>query len=455
MSQVTAPAPVFSSVPAAAGVPLLGVLPRFARDPLNFLLNAAIRYGPVVRLDLASRSTYLVSHPEGVKYVLQDNNRNYRKGYDQAKPLMGEGLVTSEGEFWRSQRRLIQPSFSRQNLSEYAKVMVSATLDRLPHWEALAHQRQPVNFGEEMMRLTQTIIVRTMFSDDVGDQADALGKAFDQTLEHLNQVLFSPHPIFEKLPTPANRRHEQALRFLDDFIYRLIEKRRHSGVDNGDLLSRLLMARDPESGEGMPDRQIRDELMTIFLAGHETTANALAWTFYLLAQHPLVEFRLLDEIQQVVGNRPPTVEDLPAMPYGAMVFSEALRLYPPAWMFARHAIEEDVIQGYPIPAGTMIFLSPYVTHHHPDYWENPEVFDPERFSEAQSAQRPRYAYYPFGGGPRQCIGNHFAQMEAQLLMTIILQHFRVELLEGIKVKPTPIATLQPRPGVFVYFEKRQ
>jgi len=226
-------------------------------------------------------------------------------------------------------------------------------------------------------------------------------------------------------------------------------------VDNGDLLSRLLLARDPETGEGMPDRQIRDELMTIFLAGHETTANALAWTFYLLARHPLVEFRLLDEIQQVVGNRPPSVEDLPAMSYGAMVFSEALRLYPPAWMFARHAIEEDVIQGYPIPAGTMIFLSPYVTHHHPDYWENPEAFDPERFSEAQSAQRPRYAYYPFGGGPRQCIGNHFAQMEAQLLMTIILQHFRVELVDGIKVKPTPIATLQPRPGVFVYLEKRQ
>ncbi|MFN7034770.1 MAG: cytochrome P450 [Bellilinea sp.] len=455
MTQISAPTSGFSPVPAVAGMPVLGVLPRFARDPLHFLLNTALRYGPVVRLDLASRSTFLVSHPEGVKYVLQDNNRNYRKGYDQAKPLMGEGLVTSEGEFWRSQRRLIQPSFSRQNLSEYARVMIEATLERLPKWEEYARQRQPVNFGEEMMRLTQTIIVRTMFSDDVGDQADALGKAFDQTLEHLNQVLFSPHPIFEKLPTPANRRHERALRFLDDFIYRLIEKRRQSGEDNGDLLSRLLMARDPESGEGMPDRQIRDELMTIFLAGHETTANALAWTFYLLAQHPLVEFRLRDEIHQTLGERPPRVEDLPAMPYGAMVFSEALRLYPPAWMFARHAIEDDVIQGYAIPAGAMIFLSPYVTHHHPDYWENPESFDPERFGEAQSAQRPRYAYYPFGGGPRQCIGNHFAQMEAQLLMTIILQRFRVELVEGIKVKPTPIATLQPRPGVFVYLEKRR
>lgn len=455
MTQISASAPQFSAVPAAAGLPLLGVLPRFARNPLHFLLDAAIRYGPVVRLDLAGRSIYLVSHPEGVKYVLQDNNRNYRKGYDQAKPLMGEGLVTSEGEFWRSQRRLIQPFFNRQHLSEYARVMVEATQERLPRWQEAARRRQPLNFGEEMMRLTQTIIVRTMFSDDVGDQADALGKAFDQTLEHLNQVLFSPHPILEKLPTPANRRHERALRFLDEFIYCLIEKRRQSGVDHGDLLSRLLAARDPETGEGMPDRQIRDELMTIFLAGHETTANALAWTFYLLAQHPLIEFRLLDEIQQTVGERPPAVEDLAAMPYSAMVFSEALRLYPPAWMFARHAIEEDVILGYPIPAGTMIFLSPYVTHHHPEYWENPEIFEPERFSEVRSEGRARYAYFPFGGGPRQCIGNHFAQMEAQLIMTILLQHFRVELVEGVKVKPTPIATLQPRPGVLVYFENRR
>jgi len=454
VSQISAHTPVLSNVPAVSGVPLLGVLPRFARDPLKFLLDSAVRYGPVVRLDLAGRQTYLVSHPEGIKYVLRDNNRNYRKGYDQAKPLMGEGLVTSEGDFWRSQRRQIQPSFSRQNLNEYARVMINATLERQPLWETYAGNRQVVDFGEEMMRLTQTIIVRTMFSDDVGDQADALGKAFDQALEHLNQALFSPHPILEKLPTPANTRHRRALGFLDNFIYRLIEKRRRDEGEHNDLLSRLLAAQDADTGQKMPDKQVRDELMTIFLAGHETTATALAWTFYLLARHPEVEAHLRAEIQQVVGNRPPAVEDLPLMPYGAMVFSEALRLYPPAWMFARHAIDADVIQGLPIPAGAMLFLSPYVTHHHPDFWEAPDVFDPERFTEARSAQRPRYAYFPFGGGPRQCIGNHFAQMEAQLIMTLILQRFRVKLVEGIEVKPTPIATLQPRPGVKVYFEQR-
>ncbi len=452
MSQMPAPV-ITSAAPAPNGLPLLGVLPRFASNPLQFLLDAAIRFGPVVRLDLASRQTYLVSQPDGVKYVLQDNNRNYNKGYHQAKPLMGEGLVTSEGDFWRSQRRLIQPSFSRQQLAEYARVMVDTTLEFFPRWDAFAASQQPVNIAEEMMHLTQTIIVRTMFSDDVGDQAEALGKAFDQTLEHLNQSLFSPHPLIEKLPTPANRRHQRALRFLDDFIYALISKRRANPEAHNDLLSRLILARDPESGAGMPDRQIRDELMTIFLAGHETTANALAWTYHLLGSHAEVEACLLAEIASL-GGRQPALEDLPALPYSVMVFSEALRLYPPAWMFARHAIEDDVIQGVHIPAGAMLFLSPYVTHRLPAFWEDPQRFDPQRFTDERSAERPRYAYFPFGGGPRQCIGNHFAQMEAQLIMALLLQRYHLQPVKDSLVKPTPIATLQPRPGVFVRLRKR-
>ncbi|MEW6649441.1 MAG: cytochrome P450 [Chloroflexota bacterium] len=452
MTQISASS-VLTAAPAPSGLPLLGILPRFAGNPLQFLLDAAIRYGPVVRLDLASRQTYLVSHPEGIKHILQDNNRNYNKGYHQAKPLMGEGLVTSEGEFWRSQRRLIQPSFNRQQLAEYADVMVTATRESFPRWDDFARSQQPVNVAEEMMRLTQMIIVRTMFSDDIGDQAVALGKAFDQTLEHLNRALFSPHPIIEKLPTPANLRHQRALRFLDEFIYTLIQKRRANPDAHNDLLSRLILARDPDSGEGMPDRQIRDELMTIFLAGHETTANALAWTYYLLGSHPQVEAGLVSEIE-TLGGRQPLLEDLPALPYSALVFSEALRLYPPAWMFARHAIEEDAIQGVRIPAGAMIFLSPYVTQRLPAFWDDPQRFDPQRFSEERSAARQRYAYFPFGGGPRQCIGNHFAQMEAQLIMTMMLQRYHLQPVEGIAVKPTPIATLQPRPGVFVRFHIR-
>ncbi len=454
MSEISAVQAALQSAPSAGGVPVLGFIPQFARDPLNALLNAAVQHGPVVRLDLASRSVYLVSHPDGIKYVLQDNNRNYDKGYQQAKPLMGNGLVTSEGEFWRSQRRLIQPTFSRQQIAHYTLTMTQATEEFIQHWDRLAAEGRTVNIAEEMMRLTQTIIVRTMFSSDIGDMADALGKAFDQTLEHLNQELFSPHPLLQKIPTPANLRHKRALRFLDDFVFDLIEKRRASGEDKGDLLSRLILAEHPETGERMPDVQIRDELMTIFLAGHETTANALAWTWYLLAQNPQVEERLLAEISSFLGDRPPSHEDIPALTYSAMVFSESLRMYPPAWMFARRAINDDAILGFHIPAGAMLFLSPYVTHHHPHYWDAPERFDPERFTAERESERPRFAYFPFGGGPRQCIGNHFAQVEALLIMTRMLQRYRILLDTTLPVKPTAIATLQPRPGVFVRLVRR-
>ena len=454
MSEISAVQAALQPAPSAGGVPVLGFIPQFARDPLNALLNAAVQHGPVVRLDLASRSAYLVSHPEGIKYVLQDNNRNYDKGYQQAKPLMGNGLVTSEGEFWRSQRRLIQPTFSRQQIAHYTLTMTQATEEFIQRWDRLAAEGRVINIAEEMMRLTQTIIVRTMFSSDIGDMADALGKAFDQTLEHLNQELFSPHPLLQKIPTPANLRHKRALRFLDDFVFDLIEKRRASGEDKGDLLSRLLMAQHPETGERMPDVQIRDELMTIFLAGHETTANALAWTWYLLGQNPHVEERLLAEITALLGDRAPGYEDIPGLTYSAMVFSESLRLYPPAWMFARRAVNDDSILGFHIPAGAMLFLSPYVTHRHPHYWDAPERFDPERFTTERESERPRFAYFPFGGGPRQCIGNHFAQVEALLIMTRMLQRYRILLDTTLPVKPTAIATLQPRPGVFVRLARR-
>jgi len=454
MSELSAVHAALKPIPSAGGIPVLGFIPQFARDPLGALLKTAILHGPVVRLDLAGRRVYLISHPTAVKYVLQDNNRNYSKGYHQAKPLMGEGLVTSEGEFWRSQRRLIQPSFNRQQIAHYTQTMTQATEEFIPLWDRQAALNSSFNIAEEMMRLTQTIIVRTMFSSDIGGQADALGKAFDQTLEHLNQSLFSPHPLLQTIPTPANLRHKRALRFLDAFVYGLIEKRRGSAEDKGDLLSRLLLAEHPETGERMPDQQIRDELMTIFLAGHETTANALAWTWYLLGQNPQVEERLLSEVDNVLGGRPPVNEDIPSLVYGEMVFAEALRLYPPAWLFARHADAEDRVMDYRIPAGAMLFLSPYVTQHHPEYWDDPERFDPERFSEQRKLEQTRFAYFPFGGGPRQCIGNHFSQVEALLIMTRMLQRYRIRLDTTVAVKPTAIATLQPRPGVFVRLERR-
>ncbi|HZW02487.1 MAG TPA: cytochrome P450 [Anaerolineaceae bacterium] len=436
------------------GFPVVGVLPKVWRDPLNFFLQAGIDYGPVARLEMGAKVFYLVTGPEEVKYVLQDHHHNYRKGYDQARPLMGNGLVTSEGSFWLKQRRLIQPMFNRGRLAFFSNFMTQATEEMLQRWQTAAERGDTLDMADEMMRLTQTIIVRAMFSTEIGDQAGALGTAFDEALGYLNRVLFSPSPLLTTLPTPANRRHQRALQYLDDFIYGLITAKRRSGEDSNDLLSLLVFSRDEETGEGMDDRQIRDELMTIFLAGHETTANALAWTWYLLSKNPQVETRLVAEIDSVLDGQPPAMDDLQKLVYTPLVLHEALRLYPPAWMFARHAVEDDVVGGYAIPKGEMLMFSPYVTHRLPEHWPKPDRFDPERFLPERSQDRHRFAYYPFGGGPRLCLGNNFALTEAQLVLARVLQRFRLHLIAGVEVRPTPIATLQPRPGVPMTLEPR-
>ncbi len=442
------------TVPIAPRYPVLGVLPSLWQDPLSYFLRTARHFGPIVRIDLASRPAYLVSHPECVRHILQEHSNNYRKGYDQAKPLMGEGLVTSEGEFWRKQRRLIQPTFSKPNIALYSRTMMDETEAMLNRWEESSRSGAVFNIASEMTRLTQRIIVKTMFSSDVGEQVDRLGLAFDQALEHLNSILFSPSPLLQRLPTPANRRHQQALAYLDDYVFGLIAERRRSGEDQGDFLSRLVLAVDADTGEQMPDQQVRDELMTIFLAGHETTANALAWTWYLLGMNPAVELRLMDEIRTHLGDRPPVYDDLENLLYSGMVFSEALRMYPPAWLFVRHAIEEDQILDYKIPAGAMMMLSPYVTHHLPEFWPEPEKFEPDRFAPDAASQRVKYSYFPFGGGPRLCIGYFFAQVEAQLILTRVLQRYVVRLAPGAVVRAAPIASLQPKPGVMVTIANR-
>lgn len=441
--------------PGPDGLPLLGVLPGVWKDPLGFFLKAAVDYGPVARLQMGPKDFYLVSGPEEVKYVLQENHHNYRKGYDQARPLFGDGLLTSDGEEWLRRRRMIQPMFNRTRLSFFSQFMTQATEEMLDRWETLADQGI-IDAAHEMMKLTQTIIVRSMFSSDVGEEAARLGAAFDDTLEYLNRILFAPHPALAELPSAATRRNRRALAYLDAFIYRLIERKRASGEDTGDLLSLLVLARGEDGQPSLTDAQVRDELMTIFLAGHETTANALAWTWYLLGLNPDVEARLVEEIDTVLGGSPPTYDDLEKLRYTPLVLHEAMRLYPPAWMFVRHAIADDELGGYCIPAGEMVMISPYVTHRLPQHWENPEAFDPERFTAERSAGRHKFAYFPFGGGPRLCIGNNFALIEAQLILVRVLQRFRLRLalVPGSRVIPTPIATLQPKPGVPIRLERR-
>lgn len=431
------------------GYPLIGVIPHLRKDPLNFFLSTAIEYGDVAKLDLGPREFYLVTQPESIKYILQDNNRNYRKGYDQAKPLLGEGLVTSEGNFWLQQRRLIQPLFLQSQIGRYIPFITAATDEMLAEWEIHALNNKPVDVAHEMMRLTQKIILRTMFSTDTGAETEQIAHAFDMSLEHLNQILFSPSRILDRLPTPANIRHRHALEYLNKFVFDLISQRRLSKKESNDLLSRLIQARDSETGLGMSDQQVRDEVMTIFLAGHETTANALAWTWYLLANSPGQYDSLVSEIDQVLAGRTPTENDLAALIFSRMVFDETLRLYPPAWMFARHAIEDDEVGGYFIPANSMLMISPYVTHRLPDIWHDPEYFYPQRFNSENIGQRHKFAYFPFGGGPRVCIGNMFAITEGLIILSMVTQYFRLSLVPQQNIKPTPIATLQPKPGVFM------
>jgi cytochrome P450 len=447
--------PTEGKIPGPRGLPVIGVLPQlWQMKPLSYFVKVTREHGDVVRLDVGPGTIYLISHPDDIKHVLQDNNRNYRKGYEKVTPVLGNGLVTSEGEFWLRQRRLIQPAFHKQTIAGMASLMTDMIGETLENWEEIAGRGEAVDVANEMMKLMQRIIVQAMFGTNVPADPDQMGRAFDDALRFMNQFIMVPLDIIRQLPTPTNLRFRRAIKFLDRVVYQMIEEREASDHAGDDLLSMLIQARDEESGEGMTRQQIRDEIMTIYLAGHETTANAMAWAWYLLSKHPHVRQRLEEEVDNVLGKRAPTLDDLRHLPYTRMIIDETLRLRPPAWMFARRAISNDDLRGHPIPAGALVMLSPYVTHHRADLWENPEGFEPERFEQGRDKERPKFAYFPFGGGPRICIGNNFSLMESQLTLAMVTQRFRLDLIPGQRIEPKPIATLQPYPGVMVQIQRR-
>jgi cytochrome P450 len=398
---------------------------------------------------------HLLPHPDHVQRVLQARHTNYKKDmmYERMRPLVGDGLLTSDGDFWRRQRRLAQPAFHKQRLTGFARTMSDATADLLDEWAPLARSGAPFDAAAAMMKVTLRIVGRALCSVDLGGEAEAVGRALTVALEVTNER-FQQLFMLECLPTAQNRRFKRAVTTLDGVVNEIIEARRESGEDAGDLLSMLMAARDEETGEAMDDRQLRDEVMTMLLAGHETTANLLAWTWYLLSKNPAVARRLEEEVDRVLAGRVPTVEDLPRLDYARMVVDEVLRLYPPAWLISREAIEEDEIGGFHIPKGSIVMLSPYVTHRHPAFWENPEGFDPERHTAERVKARHRYAFFPFAGGPRQCIGNAFALMEAQIILAMVIQRYRLHLVPGHEVAPDPSVTLRPHPGVIVTAQAR-
>ncbi|MSP60074.1 MAG: cytochrome P450 [Myxococcales bacterium] len=435
--------------PGPRGTFLFGSLSEMRSDALGLLSNAARDYGNIVRLRMVVQMNFL-NHPDYIQHVLQSHHTNFKKDmmYERMKPLVGEGLLTSDGDFWRRQRRLSQPAFHKQRLAGFASTMADNTATMLDGWHEAAKSGQPIDVAAEMMKLALGIVGKTLFSVDLLGEAEEVGKALTVALEVTNER-FQQLFLCEHMPTRQNRRFNKALKTLDRVVNGVIATRRGSGEDTGDLLSMLMAARDEATGEGMSDAQLRDEVMTLFLAGHETTANLMAWAWYLLSKNPTVERRLHEEVATVLSGRVPTLADLPNLKYTMMVIEETMRLYPPAWLFSREAIEEDEIGGYRIPKGGIVMLSPFVTHRHPDFWENPEGFDPERFTAPKVKERPRYAYFPFAGGPRQCIGNNFALMEAQIILAMVVQRYRLHLVPAQKIEPVPSVTLRPSVGIQV------
>jgi cytochrome P450 len=423
----------------------------FQRDKLGFILGLT-RYGDVARYRTAHLTWYQINHPDGVRRVLQENNRNYGKGaltLGFFKPVVGEGLLTSEGALWLRQRRLIQPVFHRRSVATFASLMTDETLAMLERWRPAIDGGEPLDVPAEMARLTLDIVTRALFHAHVGEEPGVIGRAINTIVEDLGFRFEVPFYPPHRVPTPRNRRFRAAVRTVDRAVYSIIAGRRRDGGNEEDLLALLMGTRDEATGEAMGDKQLRDEVMTLFLAGHETTANALSWALYLISTHPHVERRLCEELDDVLGpdRRVPMIEDLPDLTYTKMVVDETLRLYPPAWITNRQAIAEDEILGHRIPAGAFVSLSPYVLHRHPNYWDHPDEFDPERFALGGGNGRPRFAYFPFGGGPRQCIGQSMALVEAQLVLATLLDRCRLRPVSGRPVEAEALATLRPRGGL--------
>lgn len=439
-------------------LPVLGHIPQLAKNTFEFFFETQRKYGDVFAYQMGANRVFFVAHPDDIKYVLQDNYKNYVKHsfYDVVKPLVGEGLLTSEGETWLRNRRLAQPVFHRQKIHRFADMMVDRTQEMLDkRWASFAKADTVFDLQDEMMRLTLTIVGDALFSTDVSDDADEVSRSLNFALEHTNDRTMAPVKLPLSVPTPKNKRFQKSIASLDELIYKLIEERREAKEDKADLLSMLLSAEDADTAERMNDKQLRDEAMTLFLAGHETTATTLTWTFYLLGQHTNVIQKLRAEVDGVLEGRKAKLEDYPKLSYTRQVLDESLRLYPPAWMIGRHALNNDVLpSGAEIPAGQDISISTYVTHRHEAFWKNPEGFNPDRFSSENSEGRHRFAYLPFGAGPRICIGNNFALMEMVFALATVIQNYDVELVSGQKIEPEPGITMRPKQGLKIRLKAR-
>jgi cytochrome P450 len=438
--------------PGPKGKPLIGLFPEFRKDPPAFLLDVAQRHGDIAYFKLGPQHMYLLNKPEYVQDVLVTQSSKFMKSriMQRAKVLLGEGLLTSEGQVHLRQRRLAQPAFHRQRIAGYAATMVQCARRTAGKWT----DGETRDISEDMMRLTLAVVAQTLFGADVDSDANEIGQALTDVLGMFNLMLIPFADLLQKLPLPSMRRFERARSFLDKTIYDIVNERRKTDEDRGDLLSMLLLAQD-EQGDGgsMTDTQVRDEALTLFLAGHETTANALTWSWYLLSQHPEVEARMRAELQTVLEGRAPTFDDLPQLRYTEMIFAESMRLYPPAWAISRLVTEDHFAADYRIPAGSIVMMSPYVMHRNPKYFPEPERFDPQRWTPEARETRPKFSYFPFGGGPRVCIGERFAWTEGVLVLATIAQNWHMRLEPGHRVAHHAQITLRTRYGMRMQLQR--
>ncbi len=440
------------TAPGPRGQWLKGNLPQFIQGRLGFLEENFREHGDVFKIRLGPKPILVVNHPDLVEEVLVTKNRSFIKHFalKRTKLTLGNGLLTSEGDFWRRQRKLAQPAFHRERIAAHADMMVEYTSRMLEGWKG----GQTRDAQADMMQLTLEIVAKALFGAEVhGESADAsvaMEKLMNAFTQRVTRIVLLP----EWFPTPRNLQMQRVVKSLDAIVYRMISERRNSGVQRDDLLSLLLQAHDDE-GSGMTDRQLRDEAMTLFMAGHETTANTMAWIWYLLATHPEVEAKLHQELDTVLGGRAPTMDDLPRLVYTDYLITETLRLYSTVWLLGRESIEPVTVGDYLVPKGWTVYMSQWVVHRDPRWYGDATTYRPERWADGLMKQIPRYAYFPFGGGPRICIGNNFSLMETALLLATIAQKFRLKLAPDANVVPLPTMTLRPEFGVKVILEERQ
>jgi len=423
------------------------------RDPINTFARIARECGDVAYFKVGGKEMFIISNPEYIKEVIINHHQDFVKSESLkiAKPLLGEGLLTSEGDFHHRQRRLVQPAFNHERVNAYAEVMVDRTLTAMGEWR----DGETLDVHAEMMRLTLAIVAKTLFGADMDDEAATVSEALTSALESLHKLKRPGSRVLRRLQISGDKQIERSKETLDGIVYRIIEERQKSGEDKGDLLSMLLRARDKEGdGTGMSELQVRDEAMTLFLAGHETTAKALTWSWYLISENPQVESKFHAEVDALIGGRRPTAHDFPRLEYTTQIMTEALRLYPPSWTLGVKVTKPFTVAGFTMPVGATLVMSQYLVHHDPRYFAEPEKFIPERWTPEFRKSLPRFAYFPFGGGPRTCIGEPFAWMEGVLVLATIAQQWQMKHVPGHKVELLPRLTLRPKYGMKMTLSRR-